>query len=344
MANHTVQSSHQHPSDVLLQQYVSGALSPSEAHKVERHCLSCEACGAALSGLEELAEKGALQAIDELPGPRLSNSNRSSSSPPLGSSSQKKYTWAIAAAIGLLLVGMWFMRQQHRTEPTVASNASAYDTMAPAVFTENEPVTTAHSTEKTAQQTKPQPEATTDSGTVSLSNKAAEPLLAAEAELPKKPSTSEKVAASDAEKDDMRNETLLELSRVMPVDQLGEIDEVAPSARSAQVEDAIGPASLNNSSPPRDLKKSNIEQDFKNLNTAKQLLSSGDYLRCERTLGRIISHGVQSPVYEEARFLQARLMLHQNKLEEARTIFESLKNAGGKMSQEASTELDKMGR
>jgi TolA-binding protein len=337
MAKQTVQTSRHHPSDVLLQQYVSGALSASNAHQVELHCLSCEACGAALAGLEELLEKGGLQSINELPAPRVSSSN--GSSPALNSSAPKKYTWAIAAAIGLLAVGTWFMGQQQEKETAVASNTANIDTLStpPEVAEEASAAQTPPTTEAARQ-----PESMAVAKTESETPPNPDPVESATAmESQAQPMAT----ANDSEKDELSIETLNALMQALPDDQASEINNVAPATRSAQFEGAIGPASLNNAEiRPRDLRKSNIEQDFKNLNTAKQLLSSGDYLRCEKTLGKILSHGPQSPVFEEARYLQGRLLLHQNKLEEARAIFESIKNAGGKMSKEASTELDKMGR
>jgi TolA-binding protein len=337
MAKQTVQTSRHHPSDVLLQQYVSGALSASNAHQVELHCLSCEACGAALAGLEELLEKGALQSINELPAPRVSSSN--GSSPTLNSSAPKKYTWAIAAAIGLLAVGTWFMSQQQEKETAVASNTANIDTLStPPEVAEEAPSAETPTTTEAAKQPESMPAAKTESETPPNPDPV-EPAKAMESQA------QPMATANDSEKDELSTETLNAAMQKAPSEQATEIKNVAPAARSAQFEDAIGPASLNNAEiRPRDLRKSNIEQDFKNLNTVKQLLSSGEYLRCEKTLGKILSHGPQSPVFEEARFLQGRLLLHQNKLEEARAIFESIKNAGGKMSKEASTELDKMGR
>jgi len=338
MAKQTVQTNHQHPSDVLLQQYVSGALSASNAHQVELHCLSCEACGAALAGLEELLEKGGLQSINELPAPRVSSSN--GSSPTLNSLAPKKYTWAIAAAIGLLAVGTWFMGQQQEKETAVASNTANIDTLStPPEAAEEATASPAPQTTEAIRQPESMAVAKTESATPTPNPDPVEPATAMESQA------QPMATANDSEKDELSTETLNAAMQKAPSEQATEIKNVAPATRSAQFEDAIGPASLNNAEiRPRDLRKSNIEQDFKNLNSAKQLLSSGDYLRCEKTLGRILSHGPQSPVFEEARFLQGRLLLHQNKLEEARAIFESIKNAGGKMSKEASTELDKMGR
>ncbi len=118
---HTIYSPTDCLSEKMLFDYIDNKLSQKERHIVEKHLLDCEMCSDALEGLELTKDRNRIALIKEAINKRIQflDSARNDKDRAIVVSFNYKMAFSIAAAIALLVVGVFFFNQINLKEATM---------------------------------------------------------------------------------------------------------------------------------------------------------------------------------------------------------------------------------
>lgn len=127
---HTIYSPTDCLSEKMLFDYIDNNLSQKERHIVEKHLLDCEMCSDALEGLELTKDRNRIALIKEAVNKRILESTKKEA---IVVSFNYKMAFSIAAAIALLVVGVFFFNQINLKEATMSGDmAELKETESPA--------------------------------------------------------------------------------------------------------------------------------------------------------------------------------------------------------------------
>lgn len=146
---HTIYSSSDCLSEKMLFDYIDNKLNQKERHIVEKHLLDCEMCSDALEGLELTKDRNRIALIREAVNKRIQflDSARNDKDRAVVVKFNYKMAFSIAAAIALLVVGVFFFNQINLKESAISSD------MAELKETESPPPPPADNTENIAAKT-----------------------------------------------------------------------------------------------------------------------------------------------------------------------------------------------
>ncbi len=116
---HTIYSPGDCLSEKRLFDYIDNKLSPKERHIVEKHLLDCELCSDALEGLELVKDRNRIVLIKEAINKKILSSTKKEA---LVVSFNYKMAFSVAAAIALLVVGVFFFNKINLKEASMSSD------------------------------------------------------------------------------------------------------------------------------------------------------------------------------------------------------------------------------
>jgi TolA-binding protein len=141
------------PDAVTLEKYISGKLSASEQHDIERHLIDCEFCEEALEGLKLISYKGVLSSIQN----DLEESLQRKINPVSEGRIRVLFSWKIAAAFALLIGSMsllWFFIPREDSSQLFTQEFKPYPAPSPIPNTEVQTMESVPASEKHSEEVK----------------------------------------------------------------------------------------------------------------------------------------------------------------------------------------------
>lgn len=126
---HTIYNQTDCLSEKTLFDYIDNKLTQKERHIVEKHLLDCEMCSDALEGLELVSDRNRIALIKEAINKRVGDATKKEA---VVVSFNYKMAFSIAAAIALLVVGVFFFKNIGLKEATMGDMAELKETESPA--------------------------------------------------------------------------------------------------------------------------------------------------------------------------------------------------------------------